>query len=312
MKLRNKRVLVTGAAGSLGPQFVRSLRTRECSVVMVDNLSGKSTDVPPGVEFVHDDFGKLDARPELLDGVDVIIHLAANTSVVDASENPVDDFKNNVVNTIALLETLRHRAAKPRLLYASTALAMGNQGDQPIFDESSVPRPTSFYGLSKLAGEYYCRMYRSTYGMPIEVVRFFNIYGPGQRKYVLYDILRKLSENGKELKMLGTGEEARDFIYIQDAIDGAFLILEHEKNGTYNVGLGKKTKIKELVDVILKSLNLEDVAVTFSGSSWKGDVKGNCADITRLKALGFAQKTTLEEGVKKLIAWIREKDLLPL
>lgn len=317
--LKDKRILVTGGAGFIGFHLVKRLLDLECQVIVLDNLSsGRLENIPvhSRLSFIKSDVRNFALVKKLTKNSDMIFHLAEfipNTRQIGpghviklSMKNPLLDLDICVRGTLNVLEAARQADAK--IIFTSTAAVYGEPLESPV-KETTPPNPVSCYGASKLAAETYCKLFNKTHGLPAVIVRLFNICGPRQRKYVMYDILSKLRKNPNTLTMLGSGSQERDFVYVNDAVDGLiFLSVKEEASGqTFNLGTGVSTSIKKVVTYITKILGMKPV-VTYTGSSWKGDINILVADPTKLRRIGFAPKYTVEQGITEFVSWYRQAE----
>lgn len=312
MRLKGKRVLITGAAGFIGSHLVDGLVEEGAEVVAVDNLKGgdlsnleQSLD---RIEFHKVDIRDFEALKSVMDGVEMVFHLAANANVPYSVEDPKYDFESNALGTFNVLK-LSLDLGVEKVIYASSAAVYGEPIYVPI-DEKHPLNPISPYGASKLAGERLGFAYYSTYGLKFTALRIFNTYGERQRRYVMFDFLRKLAENPKRLKVLGTGEQVRDFCYVKDCVEA--FILAAEKNlavgDVFNIAGGNPISIRDLAYLMVKMLGLDgQTEIMFTGESWKGDIVNLYADISKIKSeLGFEPKVKLDEGILRLKRWFDE------
>jgi UDP-glucose 4-epimerase len=316
--LKDKRIVVTGGAGFIGAHLVERLLDLNSHVVVLDNLSsGRFENLPvhPRLSFVKGDVRNFALVKKLMKKSNMIFHLAEfipNTRQIGpghvikfSMKNPLLDLDICVRGTLNVLEAARQADAK--VIFTSSAAIYGEL-ESPV-KETTPPNPISCYGVSKLAAETYCKLFNKTYELPVVIVRLFNIYGPRQRKYVMYDILSKLQKNPKILTMLGSGNQKRDFVYVSDAVDGLIFLGEKEEasNQTFNLGTGISTSIKKVASYITKLLGIKP-AVKYTRSSWKGDINVLVADSTKLGRIGFTPRYSLEEGIKELVSWYRRAE----
>jgi UDP-glucose 4-epimerase len=313
--LTNKRILVTGGAGFIGSHLVKRLLGLNNRVFVLDNLSsGRLENLPSHsklLSFIMGDVRDLALVMKLTRKSDIVFHLAEfipNTEQIGpghvikfSMEKPFVDFDICVMGTLNILEAARQSRAK--IVFTSTAAVYGEPFENPVKETTPVA-PISPYGASKLTAEIYCKLYSKTHDVPIIITRLFNVYGPGQRKYVMYDILSKLDENPTTLEMLGSSNHKRDFVYVNDVVDALILLgMKEEANGeTFNLGTGISTSIGNVVTCVTKLLGVTP-AISYTGSSWKGDIKVLVADITKLRGIGFRPKYSLERGITELVSW---------
>jgi UDP-glucose 4-epimerase len=302
--LKGKKVFVTGGAGFIGYHLCNKLSTLTDDLTIYDNLSsGKMENVKdnPKAKFVEGDIldvKKLCSQPKS----DLIYHLAAQVVVPYSMENPLIDFEINAKGTLCVLEKARKDDAK--LVFASSAAIYGNPTQLPTSEDYGF-HPFSCYGLSKVVGEEYCQMYREQYGLDIVITRFANVYGL-RCHGVIHDFLEKLAKNPNKLEIIGTGQQSRDLVHVSDVVDLLAKVgsLESANGQTYNVGLGKTTKIIDLAKLMLQILNLQDkTVVTTTGVSWQGDIVTIWFNNQKArKELNWNPKVTLEESIKEVIA----------
>ena len=302
--LKGKKVFVTGGAGFIGYHLCNKLSTLTDDLTIYDNLSsGKLENVKdnPKAKFVEGDIldvKKLCSQPK----ADLIYHLAAQVVVPYSMENPLIDFEINAKGTLCVLEKARKDDAK--LVFASSAAVYGNPTQLPTSEDYGF-HPFSCYGLSKVVGEEYCEMYREQYGLDIVITRFANVYGL-RCHGVIHDFLEKLAKNPNKLEIIGTGQQSRDLVHVSDVVELLATVgsLESANGQTYNVGLGKTTKIIDLAKLMLQILNLQDkTVVTTTGVSWQGDIVTIWFNNQKArKELSWNPKVTLEDSIKEVIA----------
>jgi len=315
MKLKlGSTVLVTGAAGFIGSHLVQRLRSMGLEVVGIDNLSNGFEE---NLAALKGDHGFRLIRGDILNtkelsraciGVESIIHMAAQSSVAESAENPMKDFELNAIGTLNVLECARKSDVRA-VLFASSSTVYGD-AELPTSEEHPL-RPISNYGASKAAAEAYCSSYSALYGIPTASLRYYNIYGPRSRKGVMFDLLKKLQRDKKKLEVLGTGDQAKDYLYIDDAVNATMLVAGKGKlaGEAYNVGSGRAYTMKELAHLLLEILGLsgETKLLYKGGLSWPGDVQKTQANISKLKKLGLVPKIGLDQGVRAFVNWYQSK-----
>jgi len=302
--LKGTKTLVTGGAGFVGFHLCKKLTSLAADVTIYDNLSsGKIENVKdvPRAKFIKGDildFQKLCG----LEKATLIFHLAAQVVVPYSMENPTEDFETNARGTLNVLE--KARKDDSRVVFASSAAVYGNPSVMPTPEDYGF-HPFSCYGLSKVVGEEYCDMYARQYGLDVTVLRFANVYG-SRCHGVISDFFDKISRNPAKLEIIGTGLQSRDFIHVSDVVDALVLTATSENalGETFNIGVGKTTKIIDLAKMILKILNLsKKTAITTTNVSWHGDVTTIWFDIGKAKReLGWTPKIRLEDHIETLIS----------
>ncbi|MCX8151092.1 MAG: GDP-mannose 4,6-dehydratase [Candidatus Bathyarchaeota archaeon] len=301
-QLKQKNILVTGGAGFIGYHLTKKLLEAGANVTIYDNLSsGKIENVEdnPQAQFVKGDI--LDTKTLLnLPQFDIIYHLAAQVVVPYSMENPSEDFETNAHGTLNVLE--KARKDKARFIFASSAAVYGNPTQLPTQEEYGF-HPFSCYGLSKVVGEQYSQIYAMQYGLNITILRFANVYG-SRCHGVINDFLEKLQRDPSKLEIIGTGQQARDFVHVADIVDALLLATDETAIGkVYNLGFGKTIKIIELAHIILDILKLTGkTKITTTNVSWQGDIHTIWFDITKAKTeLKWTPKIRLEDHLKTLV-----------
>ena len=299
-----KRVLVTGGAGFIGSHLTEELVSMGYQVTVLDNLKFGNIEnikaVTPNIQFVKGDIRNASVVYQLVEKTDIIFHLAANASVPYSVEHPTYDFETNAVGTFNILEAARQSKKIEKIIYASSAGVYGEAKYVPM-DENHPLQPISPYGASKLAGEKLGFAYKNTYGLPFVAVRIFNVYGPRQPRYVIYDFIKKLKSNPKQLQVLGSGEQVRSFCYIEDAVKGLILIMEKGVD-VYNLSGENPISIRELAYLIAKQISPQ-AELVFGEKPWKGDINILIGDLSKLKDIGFKPKVDLQTGLSLTIEW---------
>ncbi|HOX25704.1 MAG TPA: GDP-mannose 4,6-dehydratase [Candidatus Krumholzibacteria bacterium] len=306
--LSSIRVLVTGGAGFIPSHLVDLLVARGARVTVLDDLSAGTREnlarVAGAIEFVEGSVADRDLVDRVVAGQEWVFNFAANADVPRSVKHPDTDFTSNALGAHHVFDACR-RHGVGRVVQASTAAVYGEPRYTPM-DEEHPLRPISPYGASKLGAEALGFAYHHTYGLPFTALRIFNTYGPRQPRYVIYDLFRKLERDRRRLEVLGTGEQVRDYCYVADTAT-AFLAVAGDE-GTigevYNIAGGQPVSIRELVALILETLGLADTEPYYTGQSWPGDISRLVADVTRLRARGFAPTVDLREGLRRFAEWI--------
>lgn len=303
---RPARVLVTGGAGFIGSHLVEALVERGDAVTVLDDLrtaTGDNLDaVADRIELIKADCltaaGVIAAEP-----FDLIFHLAAPSYVPPSVEDPIGDMVANVEVTLRLLEGIRRLDRRPRLMHVSSAAIYGQPAAQPI-REDFPPAPLSPYGVDKFAAEEHVRVACELHGLRACILRFFPNYGPRQRKQVVYDLIRKIEAGPRRIEVFGTGEELRDICFVTDTVAGALVAAERApaRGEAYNIGSGTMVTIADIVRTVTAAMGAEP-EVAWTGSVRPGDSQRMCADISRLRALGFEPRVSLSEGVARTVGW---------
>ncbi|MDN5319890.1 MAG: UDP-glucose 4-epimerase [Thermococcaceae archaeon] len=305
--MKNKLIVVTGGAGFIGSHIAEEL-SKENEVIVIDNLySGKVENVPPNVKFIQADIRDYHSIAELISQADYVFHEAALVSVVESVEKPILTEEINVLGTLNILKALSEGHGK--LIFASSAAVYGDNQNLPL-KESENPKPLSPYGVTKITGEYYCKVFYELYGIPTVSLRYFNVFGErqGYNQYagvISIFINRALRE--EPLIIYGDGKQTRDFIYVKDVVKANILAAESSKaNGkVFNVARGERTTILELALKIIDATNSSS-SIVFDKPR-PGDIRHSQADISEIRKLGFKPEYSLEDGLSRTIEWYRGK-----
>ena len=291
----------------LSPQPSSGTEASQSSVLSPQSLNNHSS----YVELVVGDITDYKTCYNCCQGIDVIVHLAANTGVGPSVEDPRKDMESNVIGTFNMLEAARHNNVK-RFVFASSGAPVGEW--EPPIHEELAPHPVSPYGASKLAGEGYCSCYYRTFDLETITLRFGNVYGPGStHKNSVVAKFIKQAIKGETLEIYGDGTQTRDFIYIDDLIQAIRLSATVEGIGghVFQIATNHETTVREMTNMLLPVLSdfgYKNVKVEH-GDPRQGDVRRNYSDTTKAKkVLNWQNKIDLKEGLQKTAAWFLEKD----
>lgn len=318
-------LLVTGGCGFIGSSLVSYLLQTQSglNIRVLDNLSvGEREDLVSACGFQESDLTALDtwqtdkgscelmigdiqdpeACTKAAQGVEVIVHLAANTGVAPSVGNPRGDMLANVLGTLNMLEAARHNAAK-KFIFASSGAPVGEV--EPPIHEELAPHPVSPYGASKLAGEGYCSAYYRTYGLQTVALRFGNVYGPGStHKSSLVAKFIRQALAGETCEIYGDGSQTRDFIYRDDLLEAILKSAQADIGGEiFQIATNKEHTVNEVARLLQEKLKKHSVSMnTIHSQPRLGDVKRNYSDTTKARnILGWAPKETLDSGLEKTI-----------
>jgi len=306
------RILVTGGAGFIGSNLCEALLEMGHEVRVLDNFStGKREnlgDFIQSIEVMEGDIRDYETLEKAVTGVERVIHLAAMSSVPWSVDDPEAAHHMNATGTLHVLKASRDHGVQ-RVVLASTSAIYGENPVQPKREEM-IPEPMSPYAATKLAGEHYCRIFSSLYGLETVALRYFNVYGKRQDPASHYSavipkfITRMLSSS--EAVIYGDGEQTRDFVFVEDCnranIKASFT--DGISGEFFNIGSGMNISVNELFNTIrdITGAKLEPVYE----DARKGDVRESLSDISKARRhLGFEPAYTMEAGLRKTIEWYR-------
>jgi UDP-glucose 4-epimerase len=304
--------LVTGGAGFIGSHIVHKLVSMGEKVRVLDNLSfGNKTNlngVEAKIDFISGDLLDAGVVAKAMEGVEVVIHQAALRSVPLSVNNPTLVNRVNVEGTLNIFTAARDAGAK-RVVYASSSSVYGKgKGAMQPKSEHDTPVPISPYGVSKLTGEYYAKVFTDLYGLETVGLRYFNVYGPRQDPKSQYAAVIPLfiqwALRGEPLEVHGDGLQSRDFTYIDNVVQ-ANLQAAHSKlgvGGVFNVGEGKTHTLLELVDLLEKILGAK-LQLRHTPER-AGDIRYTQAEISESqRCLDYRPQVSFEEGLAKTVEY---------
>ena len=273
-----RRVLVTGGAGFVGGAVVGRLVEQGARVTVLDDLfTGRADTLPTSVQFVEGSVTDAQLVRDLVADASVVFHMAAR-NIIASTKNPRDDFETNIGGTLNVL--LAARDSRPdRVVYTSSASVYGNPRSIPINEDDPLVL-LSPYAVSKLGGENYCNAFYESYGLPVAVVRYSNVFGEGQRPDNPYcGVVSKFfaaAMAGDPLQIHGDGEQTRDYTYVDDAVAATLMAAIHPRaeGEVFNIGTGIETSVNALAvgvaDCVPVFIAHPSGIVALLHSGWRG------------------------------------------
>lgn len=318
--MRYQRVLVTGGAGFIGSQVVRDLIGHGYRVNVLDNLSTGSKENLG--DYLHSDAcrlfeGSVESESDIseaMDSCDAVIHMAVSNLRVSIA-NPLSSHETNTAGTFRVLECAR-RTGIERFVYISSSEVYG-EAIKGAITEEVLPRPTTLYASSKLAGEHYTLSFYKMYGLNATVVRPFNTFGPRSHheglsgEIIPRSVLRLL--NRLPPVLFGNGKQTRDFLYVTDTARGILQTLECDQSAgmTLNIASGKEVSMHELTNRLCDAI-APDLRPIYVGFERPGDLSRlvGSSDLAK-QTLGFEPRVSIEDGLALYVAWIRAQATNP-
>lgn len=303
-----KNILVTGGAGFIGSHVTELLCNRGYSVTVVDDLRcGHKKFVDRRALFRNHSIGDSKAMEKALEGIDVVMHLAASSIISVSYQKPLEYFENNLVNGITLLEAMR-KMGVTKIIYSSTSSVYGEPAKIPT-SEDMPTNPLHPYAASKLAFEYALQAYYYSFGIESVSLRYYNAYGPrDEQKPATRAIPMWIDAvlRNQPVPWHWQGRQIRDYVYVTDIAKAHVDVLPLSGVHCFNIGSGKGIRMKQVFHIIEKIVGKK--LRTLDMGERKGDPEQSYADISRIwKAVGWHPEVSLEEGLRKTYAYYRQK-----
>jgi len=313
-KKEYNRFFVTGAAGFIASSLVDRLLGEGVSVVGYDNFSTgldenlewarSNTDF----ELIRGDVLDLPVLTEGMAGCDFVFHLAANADVRFGTLHPERDLEQNTTATFNVLEAMRANDIK-KIAFSSTGSIYGEPDLFPTPEDAPFPVQTSMYGASKLACEGLIQAYCEGFDYRGWIFRFVSILGERYSHGHVFDFYKRLLSDPNHLHVLGNGHQRKSYLYIQDCIDAMFMAIEKgaDKVNIFNLGTDEYCEVNDSIGWISKHLGL-DPKLSYEGGErgWIGDSPFIFLDCSRIRALGWRPKLTIQEGIIKTLEYLQE------
>lgn len=312
------KTLVTGGAGFIGTHLVRELLNRGHEVICVDNFTlGHQENVDcfidnPNYKFYKINIEETEVFCDTLanEEIDIVYHLAANSDIQKGGKMPSVDFNDTFMTTYSVLELMRRKNIK-NLFFSSTSAIYGEK-EEVLTEVAGDLKPISYYGGAKYASEGFISSYSYMNDFNTVVFRFPNVIGPNLTHGVIYDFVRKLQNNPKELQILGDGTQTKPYLYVLDLVEAiAKFTLDLPMNKgveIYNAGVETATSVTKIADIVCEVLGYTDVEYKYTGGSvgWKGDVPKFQYNLTKIHNAGWTASHTSDESVKETVKYIKE------
>lgn len=313
---QGKNILITGGAGCIGSNLSRSLLELGAGkVIVLDDLSSSPRwNVPdaPNVVFIHGSILDEEAlKRAFSQKLDFVFHLAAHFANQNSVDNPETDL---TVNGIGIMKVLQysHLAKVGRFIFASSGCSVyGSQAPLPLKEDFVSLHLDTPYQITKLLGELYCNFFYNYYGLPITIARYFNVYGPGEMPGTYRNVIPNFiywALQKKPLPITGTGEETRDFTFVEDIVDGTLRlgVVAEAVGDAFNLASETETRVIDIANMI-NELTGNKAGVQFtSRRDWDKITRRRASIEKAKKVLGYEPKTKMEGGIKRAYDWITE------
>jgi len=305
----NSSVLVTGGNGAVGCNLVNRLLNFNAKVTVLDDFSQSKKNnlqLRNNLIIINGNIINVKTLEKVFSKkYDYVFHLAARFANELSIRNPIEDLQVNIQGTLQILLYASKQKLK-RFVYTSSSSLYGNQ--KSVIRETTVPNPSTPYAVSKLTGEYYCNAMHELYGLNYTILRLSNSYGPfdpsGKFRNVIPNFISAAISN-KDMIITGTGNETRDFTYIDDTINGILLAASSKKskNEVFNLGTGKETSIKKIANIIIGITNSKSKIVFKPQRSFDHINKRKMNISKARKLINYNPTINVKEGLIKTHEW---------
>lgn len=313
---KGKRILITGGAGAVGSRLTRRLIDLNATVIVLDDLSsGYEWNLPnaDNLLFVKGDVANdIDVKRVFSEKPDLVFHLAAFFANQNSIDYPEKDLQTNGLGTLKLLEYSNIYGKLERFVYASSGCSIyGESKKFPLKEDDISMSLSSPYQVTKMLGELYCNYFNKQYGLKVVKTRFFNSFGPGEVPGQYRNVIPNFifwAMNGLPLPLTGSGEETRDFTYVEDIVDGLLRAgyMKEAVGEEFNFASGTETKIRDLTNMVNELTGSKAPIKYLERRKWdtKPRLLGSYEKAKKL--IGFEPKMKFNEGLKNTVDWFKE------
>jgi UDP-glucose 4-epimerase len=313
MTFNNSKILITGGFGALGYNLIQYLTANyNCTIHVIDNFSAGHANFSDKIVFTYVDIGNTEKLSTFFKNYqpNYIFHLAAHFANQNSVDHPLSDINTNVIGVVNLFETQKDNKELKKIIFASSSCVYGNS--EIMKEDIHVAPYDTPYAINKFVGELYCKYYAEIHGIPTVSARIFNSFGPGempgQYRNVIPNFIQRAVLN-QTIKITGTGDETRDFTYVEDtlALLLKLALSEYKLAEVFNGGTGNKVSIKKLAEEII-SLTESKSEIVYSAPRVWDHVKDRCSNIEKSRELvGYNPDYDFRLGLIKTIDWLKGK-----
>lgn len=313
---KDKHILITGGAGCIGSNLTKALiNAGAAKITVLDDLSAAArwnVPVDPSVVFVEGSVLQDEVLKRVFSRkVDYVFHLAAHFANQNSVDNPEIDLLVNGQGTIKVLQ-YAYLAKVARVVFASSGCSVyGSQAPLPLKENFVSLHLDTPYQITKLLGELYCNFFNNYYGLPVAIARYFNVYGPGEIPGAYRNVIPNFiwwALHKRPLPITGTGEETRDFTFVNDIVDGTLRlgIIPEAVGDAFNLASEKETKVKDIANLANELTGNTAGVVLTARRDWDQIARRRASIDKARRVLGYEPKTDMKTGMKKAYDWILE------
>jgi UDP-glucose 4-epimerase len=313
------KFFITGGAGFIGSNLVDRLLAAEHQAAAYDNFSTgqrrflENASASASFSLIEGDVLELEKLKDAMAGFDFVFHLAANADVRFGTEHPRKDLEQNTIATFNVLEAMRANNIC-RIAFSSTGSIYGEPQIFPTPENAPFPIQTSLYGASKLAGEGLIQAYCEGFGFQGYIFRFVSILGERYTHGHVFDFYQQLRANPDKLHVLGDGHQRKSYLYIQDCLNAMLMVIERaqQKINIFNLGTDEYCEVNDSIRWITQHLGLHP-QISYGGGErgWIGDSPFIFLDCSRVRALGWKPKLTIQESVISTLKYLQNNSWVP-
>ena len=312
------KTLVAGGAGFIGSHLCDALLEEGHTVICVDNLSrGTEENIKHlqdfnKFQFYHTDVSELDALREIFDNEkpEYVFHLVANSDIQASAKQPEIEYQCTYTTTFNILQCMKEFQVK-NLFFASTSAVYGDKRGMKLTEHTPNLSPVSYYGAAKLGSEALISAYSFMDDIQALIFRFPNVVGPRLTHGVIFDFVKKLTNNSSQLEILGDGRQRKPYVYVKDLVQAIVYMKETRKAGVelYNLGVDSTTSVTRIADILCEEMGLENVEYHYTGgeAGWKGDVPRFQYCLDKIHAAGWSAQYDSDEAVRMTIKYELDK-----
>jgi nucleoside-diphosphate-sugar epimerase len=313
---KGKNVLITGGAGCIGSNLTQALIEAEAAkIIVLDDLSAAekwNIPVSPSVVFIQGSVLDEEMLKKAFSGsLDFVFHLAAHFANQNSVDHPEADLMVNGLGTQKVLQYSRQTGVG-RFVFASSGCSVyGSQAPLPLKEDFVSLHLDTPYQITKLLGELYCNFFYNYYGLPVAIARYFNVYGPGEIPGAYRNVIPNFiywALHQRKLPITGTGEETRDFTFVEDIVAGTLLlgVIPEAVGDAFNLASETETKIIDIASMVNEITGNRNGIEFVSRRDWDKITRRRASIAKARKVLGYEPKTKTEEGIKRAYRWIIE------
>ncbi len=299
-------ILVLGGNGFIGSNLVNKLVRVGHEVRVYGHCPPGHHKKTPGVDYQVGEFSDLNSVARALTGMDVVFHLISSSIPSTSNHKPTDDIRNNLVDTVGLLECMRELNVR-KIIYISSGGTVYGETEKDFIDEEHPLNPNCSYGIVKLAAEKYLMMYSRLYDFEPVILRASNPYGPGQSKIGVQGLIGTLlfkAIKQESIEIWGDGGVIRDYLYISDLTQACISALKEDIMGIYNVGSGVGYTVNQVIRFV-EEVTSTELKVNYARSRAE-DVNKVVLDIQKIKnEMSWSPNVSINEGLKKYYTWLQ-------